>query len=81
MNTLLLALTVTFCGTSHTLPPIGTEAYSASCTITHTFEDGSATAYCTEDGATYFWDSDGQPAMSHTPHRFPKRSAGWMPIN
>jgi hypothetical protein len=40
-------------------PIIGTAAYDASCTITHEWEDHSAIAYCTEDGATYAFDADG----------------------
>ena len=44
---------------ARTYPPIGTPAYSAGCTITHEWEDGSAIAYCPEDGETWAFDADG----------------------
>jgi hypothetical protein len=50
-----------------TLPYIGTPAYSDSCTITHAWEDHSAIAYCTEDGATYHYDPDGDITTGKEP--------------
>jgi hypothetical protein len=50
-----------------TLPYIGTPAYSDSCTITHAWEDHSAIAYCTEDGATYHFDPDGDITSGKAP--------------
>jgi len=40
-------------------PIIGTPAYNASCQIVTEWEDGSARAYCEEDGETYLFDADG----------------------
>lgn len=41
------------------LPPIGSIAYDRGCDVYYTAEDGSALAYCPEDGATYHFDPDG----------------------
>jgi hypothetical protein len=43
-------------------PIIGTVAYSDGCNVTAEFEDGSATAYCAEDGGNYAYDPDGREA-------------------
>ena len=44
----------------HDYPPItGNPAYNYTCVITHEWEDGSAVAYCPEDGETYAYDADG----------------------
>jgi hypothetical protein len=50
-------------------PIIGTPAYNASCTITREWEDHSAIAYCSEDGATYAFDADGNglAGLSYNP--------------
>jgi hypothetical protein len=56
-------------------PEIGTSAYSASCELTQYWEDGSAVAYCTEDGETYVYDPDGQP-VPNVPDN-PVREPGW----
>ena len=56
-------------------PPIGTAAYNAGCTITHTWEDGSALAYCPEDGETWVYDPDGQPVPGIADN--PVRTPGW----
>lgn len=60
-----------------TWPVIGTPAYSASCTITRSWEDGSAVAYCTEDGASYVFDPDGQIYQNSA--GVPLYPAGWYP--
>lgn len=39
-------------------PDIGTDAYTRSCRIVRFFEDGSARAYCTEDGGQYRFDPE-----------------------
>ncbi|HEX2673444.1 MAG TPA: hypothetical protein VHM25_21330 [Polyangiaceae bacterium] len=47
-------------------PIIGTPAYNASCAIVREYqEDGSALAYCTEDGETYYYDVDGNFIYDH----------------
>jgi hypothetical protein len=48
-----------FHGHVYTWPAIGTPAYSAGCELTHWWEDGSAVAYCPEDGETWLYDPDG----------------------
>jgi hypothetical protein len=77
----LSAFVLTFTGAhgTLTLPDIGTPAYSASCTITHAWEDGSARATCTEDGATYSYDPDGSPTINGRT-RIPARDAGWYEV-
>lgn len=56
-------------GRTLTLPYIGTPVYSDSCTITMAWEDHSAIAHCTEDGATYVFDPDGNgmAGLSYSP--------------
>jgi hypothetical protein len=63
-----------FHGHTYTWPDIGTPAYSASCDITQYWEDGSALAFCDEDGETYLYDPDGNayPAPNN-----PAREPGW----
>lgn len=62
------------------LPYIGTPEYNRSCTITRAWEDHSAEAWCSEDGALYVWtfDPDGQyvPNIPGNPVRQP----GWYPM-
>lgn len=60
-------------------PIIGTPAYSASCTIVRAWEDLSAVAYCTEDGATYHYDPDGNNPPQSVPYDGPRWPAGWYP--
>ena len=66
-------------GDRYAYPIIGTPAYDAGCVITQEGEDGSAYAYCAEDGATYFHDPDGQyvPNIPGNPVREP----GWYPVS
>ncbi len=45
-------------GRIYTWPAIGTDAYSASCTVYQAWEDGSAYASCWEDGASYVFDPE-----------------------
>ncbi len=66
-------------GTRYAYPIIGTPAYDASCTITQEWEDGSAYAYCAEDGATYLHDPDGQPYAGFPDN--PVREAGWYAMD
>lgn len=56
-------------------PVIGTDAYSAGCVIMQTWEDGSAIAYCREDGAAYLYDPDGQPVPGIAAN--PMHAPGW----
>lgn len=56
-------------------PPIGTEEYSAGCIIEAAWEDGSAIAYCPEDGVRYVYDPDGQPVPGIADN--PVRGIGW----
>ncbi len=63
-----------------TLQSIGSPAYSRSCTIVEAWEDHSAIAHCTEDGATWAYDPDGSPEIAGTT-RTPSWGAGWYPIN
>jgi hypothetical protein len=56
-------------------PDIGTPAYSAGCELRQWWEDGSALAYCPEDGETYLYDPDGQP-VPNVPDN-PVRAPGW----
>ena len=53
-------------------PAIGTPAYSRSCTIIDFWEDGSARAYYTEDGALMAYDPDGDVTTGKQP--------GWYPV-
>ena len=62
-------LTAQVDGRLHVWPVIGTDAYSASCSLTGAWEDHSATAYCTEDGATFHYDPDGDITTG--------KEAGW----
>ena len=61
-------------------PDIGNAQYSRSCEIVRAFEDGSATAWCSEDGALYVWtfDPDGQYVPNIPGH--PVRQPGWYPM-
>ncbi len=72
-----LTYTSPFSGRTAEFPPIGSLKYSESCIITHVWEDMSARAYCAEDGAVYFYDSDGQPVPGITAN--PVRGIGWFP--
>lgn len=45
-------------GRNYEWPDIGTDAYTRSCAIVRFWEDGSARAYCTEDGAAYTFDPE-----------------------
>src|SRR5580765_2869768 len=54
-----------FHGHTYHWPLIGTAAYSGSCQITKWWEDGSAIAYCTEDGSWYAYDPDGNYYYDH----------------
>lgn len=45
-------------GRTLTWPAIGTEAYTRSCEIVRAWEDGSAEAYCAEDGAFMVYDPE-----------------------
>lgn len=67
-------------GRIYTWPDIGTAQYTRGCEIVRAFEDGSATAWCSEDGALYVWtfDPDGQyvPNIPGNPVRQP----GWYPM-
>lgn len=65
-------------GQRYQLPIIGTPAYSASCYIAAAWEDGSAHAYCQEDGAGYTFDPDGQPVAGIPSN--PVRCPGWYPM-
>lgn len=56
-----------------TRPVIGSPAYDAGCIITATYEDGSATALCPEDGARYVFDPDGDSTTGKRP--------GWYLVN
>lgn len=49
------------------LPIIGTIAYDAGCTVTQVWEDGSAVAYCPEDGARFVFDPDGDITTGREP--------------
>lgn len=77
---LALGITIITNGHTVTLPDIGTAQYSASCQITRNWDD-DVRARCREDGAVLKYDFDGQPSMEYAPHRFPKRSAGWVVVN
>lgn len=64
-------------GRTLTLPFIGTPAFSDSCSIYAAWEDGSALAFCSEDGTRWAHDPDGQsvPGIVSNPVREP----GWYP--
>lgn len=72
----MLFLTVT-APIMHTLPPIGTSTYNAGCTIEAAYEDGSAVAYCPEDGVTYVYDADGNNPPGFVNYTGPRWDAGW----
>jgi hypothetical protein len=77
---LALGITIITNGHAVTLPDIGNAEYSRSCQITRNWDD-DVLARCREDGAVFRFDGDGQPSIAHTPHRFPKRSGGWVAVN
>lgn len=59
-------------------PYIGTPEYSRSCSIIDFYDDGWATAYCTEDGAMYVYDVDGQTSPNTA--GVPVRQPGWYAV-
>lgn len=71
------ANTITYHGMAW--PPIGTPAYSGSCTITEAWEDGSARAVCA-DGAIFIHDMDGGYIYDHGIRFYHQKPGTWVRV-
>lgn len=58
-------------------PIIGTPAYDSGCVITQAWDDGSAVAYCAEDGAWMVFDPDGQKHLDDAGNIIQDAPPGW----